>query len=744
MTQRPDLTSIVDHCLDDLVAGRATVSECLDRHPEHRTELEPLLLAASSMNAVPRTPLQPVGPIRRAAFMELIRETPQQRRSWLPSLGGLLTGGLFPRVAVAAMPVALAVAIGAVLLVSQPTTPAAAASTLTVFAGGAEEQVNGAWRALEDGAAVRQGARVRTTADGHALLTFPDGSTASLEPDTEIAIERLIAATLRDVQIRQFSGRMWNDVVHDEREGARYEVITSDALVQVLGTVFETAVANGETSVATSEGQVAVVTGSERVSVPSGQIVRAQAQRLGERSEIQAVGSLTIDGPFAGTLVSSRGEATGARPDGALFRQIRGVTTSNPGDGPQRFEFQRLEPGTYTLTLQRFQEGTGELVLNIDGVERRVPFDPQSGAAEVRVRVEMLDGKRHVVIADDDDEPRTAPPASQRPAVRVVETDRSKNAGDLASQRAAAEKKTPPPGQPTPNARLETFPTRLREVVLDNNRGAIRTVLQEVVTTDGAEATTRLRVVAGLMNNNDSGRRIAAALAEDAALRASIVERGAALPAEQVDRFRRAILGIEERPTPTRTPTATPTPTRPTATSTPTVPTATTTPRATATSTPTPTRTPSPTATATPRGQVPPAIVDGFSIRLRIALGSDNDDVIRRTLGDALSGDRSTTRSRLEVIADMGQDEKLADRVERALSGASSASLRARLLAAVNENDPEGRDRLRTVIADASPAPTSTSTPTPTATATATATAVVTSTATATATASPTGTPASR
>ena len=87
--------------------------------------------------------------------------------------------------------------------------------------------------------------------------------------------------------------------------------------MQVHGTVFETAIDNGQTSVATSEGVVEVTVGDERVSVPGGQLVRAQAQRVSERGPVQPAGSLTIDAPFTGALVSERGEATGARPDGA-------------------------------------------------------------------------------------------------------------------------------------------------------------------------------------------------------------------------------------------------------------------------------------------------------------------------------------------------------------------------------------------------------------------------------------------
>ena len=52
---------------------------------------------------------------------------------------------------------------------------------LMVDPGGVEEQVGSEWRALADGAAVHQGARLRTNADGHVLLTFPDGSKVAIK-----------------------------------------------------------------------------------------------------------------------------------------------------------------------------------------------------------------------------------------------------------------------------------------------------------------------------------------------------------------------------------------------------------------------------------------------------------------------------------------------------------------------------------------------------------------------------------
>ena len=82
MMNRRDLSSVIDRCLDDLVAGRVTVSECLDQYPEHRDALEPVLRAAAAMHEVPRVAERAPNPVRRAMLMELIRETPQESRRW--------------------------------------------------------------------------------------------------------------------------------------------------------------------------------------------------------------------------------------------------------------------------------------------------------------------------------------------------------------------------------------------------------------------------------------------------------------------------------------------------------------------------------------------------------------------------------------------------------------------------------------------------------------------------------------
>ena len=435
---RMSFDDILDICLDRITGGRATIDDCLETYPQHRAELEPVLRAAIELTALPRVPERPVDPARRARFMAELRSTPQQdaRRVRLPSLGSAL-GSLFPRgllgrATMTLAPAAAVAALAIVLVLGSGATPATA-STLTVFAGGVERQVDGVWAPIEDGSELLEGDRVRTTADGHALITFADGSTASLDPDTELAILEVRLDGARSITLEQFSGRLWNDVADDDRAGAGYVVRTPDAVIVVQGTIFESAITNGETSVSTAEGLVSVTAGTRRIDVQPGEIVRAgRASVSVTRLEDHRAIELTIEGPFTVALIAPDGAATGARPDGAVFNQIRGVFTSNPGHGPQVLAIQRPEPGEYTLVLQRIGPGDGRIVFSGSGAPAAVPLGGIGDAVRLKVRLGDDGGRPAIAVLHE----RPEPVDRETPEVRVVDSPRIRErAASVAEQR---------------------------------------------------------------------------------------------------------------------------------------------------------------------------------------------------------------------------------------------------------------------------------------------------------------------
>ena len=460
---RPNFDEVLDACVADIVAGRRSVAECLDEWPQFSEQLEPLLEAAAEMHRVPRVAETPPDPARRARFMAALGETPQQppRRAPLRALAALLgvprraldSLGRVGMVAAAAAVVAVA-AIAVVLVLNRGATGTASASTLTVFAGGVEQRQGDAWAPLADGATLNEGAWLRTDAQGSALLTFGDGSTAGMEPNTELVVERARVNGARSIRLRQLSGRLWNDVAPDERPGALYVVATLDAVITARGTLFETVVEGGETAVRTTDGLVQVQAGEEQAFVAPGERVSARARRLvaalreaREPDGVQRL-RLSVDAPFVASLVAPDGKAVGARPDGIVYHQIHGATTSNPGEGPQTIDLRLLQPGTYQLLLRRVEAGGGEVVIAVGPSEQRFPVDLVGEAVRVELHVSVEDGRLRVRPQNA----QAVDPERIARLERVIVTERARErAMSIAEQRARHQAETPPaPEQPRP------------------------------------------------------------------------------------------------------------------------------------------------------------------------------------------------------------------------------------------------------------------------------------------------------
>jgi hypothetical protein len=125
-----------------------------------------------------------------------------------------------------------------------------------------------------DGEMLRVGDRVRTGPTGIALITYFDGSTVTLDPDSEIAIELLeISSTGRVIVLMfQTAGRAWYSITSALSPSSRYEVRTAaTAAVVRAGSTVQVEVADaGDTTVAALDGGVDTGAGGSTVSVTSG------------------------------------------------------------------------------------------------------------------------------------------------------------------------------------------------------------------------------------------------------------------------------------------------------------------------------------------------------------------------------------------------------------------------------------------------------------------------------------------
>ncbi len=92
----------------------------------------------------------------------------------------------------------------------------------------------------ETDALLATGDRLETGGDARAVVTYPDGSTTELEPETVLVLERLSALPRggMDVAYRQVSGQTWNVVSTLQGSPSRLTIATESALVETSGASF--------------------------------------------------------------------------------------------------------------------------------------------------------------------------------------------------------------------------------------------------------------------------------------------------------------------------------------------------------------------------------------------------------------------------------------------------------------------------------------------------------------------------
>jgi hypothetical protein len=216
-----------------------------------------------------------------------------------------------------------------------------------------------AWERAVDGMSLEPGSRVRTEANGYASLSFFEGTTAKLEPGTDVIIAKLEnnqENQLSGVTLRQQSGTTWNQVTRLEDNGYHFQIETPSAQVMVHGTLFATEVDDsGKTTVQTTEGTVSVSAQGQEVQVPAGQQTTVKPGDAPAAPEpMPTPGSeilLTIDKPKAGLITDPTGSSTGYLPDGTAVNQIPGSQLSAPDAAMQTVRIPDPYAGEYALLL---------------------------------------------------------------------------------------------------------------------------------------------------------------------------------------------------------------------------------------------------------------------------------------------------------------------------------------------------------------------------------------------------------
>ena len=120
---------------------------------------------------------------------------------------------------------------------------------------------------------IRSGDTVRTDGSGRAVVTYPDGSTATLDGSSDLTIE-FVRTSAGDylVRMEQTIGRVWYAAARAIGSGGRYEV-RSAAMASVIraGSGFYVAVSeDGTTSITATSGTVDATAGGATVTLAAG------------------------------------------------------------------------------------------------------------------------------------------------------------------------------------------------------------------------------------------------------------------------------------------------------------------------------------------------------------------------------------------------------------------------------------------------------------------------------------------
>jgi len=260
----------------------------------------------------------------------------------------------------------LAIAFGAMGAVSNAKV-FGASTALTVLSGdvlvrhGAED-----FALANDGEVLNEGDTVRTGSGARAVLTYFEGSTVTLEPDTQLTIEN--SATLADggtvVVMSQAFGRSWHVVTKLITGSSKYDVKTPASTASVRGTEFEVTSDDSATTVTTTEGTVvqSVVdpTDGHRVNVPvpagttqtqakNDNAVAAHAQAVPETKVTVTVGATNA------LVVDPVGRANGLTKDGKKVVQTPGAQVTRV-DGKLVITLPNLPEGVLATRVEKRSE----------------------------------------------------------------------------------------------------------------------------------------------------------------------------------------------------------------------------------------------------------------------------------------------------------------------------------------------------------------------------------------------------
>lgn len=273
--------------------------------------------------------------------------------------------------------IAIGVMVPTTLVLTTPQRAAGASVILSVVRGSADvAHGQSDFVRAPDGQVLSPGDRVRTADDGHAIVTFLDGSSVTIEPTTTITVIEATATASGAITIRleQALGRTWSSVQKLVHADSRFEIMTPATTATVRGTGFITTVSvSGATAVTTTDGIVEVSAQGQTVVVPAGSVttVLPGASPSPPVPGPSARNTLRfgLHSPAYLVVVDPLGRSCGIVSLGpTIVRQIPGCLATEPGIDPQLVDISDAMAGTYSVAIESIAPG-GDFVASASATD---------------------------------------------------------------------------------------------------------------------------------------------------------------------------------------------------------------------------------------------------------------------------------------------------------------------------------------------------------------------------------------
>lgn len=254
---------------------------------------------------------------------------------------------------------------------SDSTTLSIISGDVFVMEGGTDT-----WEEADDGMDLAAEDSVKTGADSYALITFFEGTTMNIEPNTEISISEIemveeTGSTI--VRLKQKAGETWNRVEKLADSASKYEIETSAGVGAVRGTTIGLVVgSNGKTTMKVYEGEGSLF--AQGVPVIIGEGMESSVQPGEPPTAASAIPlpdsvlRLSVNASAWMNSVDPVGRSAGMVPPGIVVNQIPGAITSGYGVNPQFVEIPNPKDGTYNIVL--YGKDSGQISLSVEGLVR--------------------------------------------------------------------------------------------------------------------------------------------------------------------------------------------------------------------------------------------------------------------------------------------------------------------------------------------------------------------------------------